>query len=938
MRERDERYARAQAIAHEVLELPDDQIAARLDVLCEGDTELRAEAEWLIAAVIHTSSDRIPRAVAKASAELADALHIDATAADHYHLLERLGEGGMGVVWLAEREIGGVVQRVALKRLHPGSITHYARFQEEQRILATLSHPNIAHLLDAGTGDDGEPYLSMEYVKGMRIDHWCDRHALDLRARIALFIKVCAAVSYAHERLVIHRDLKPANILVDAGGEPKLLDFGIARLLGADSAVTVATRLMTPAYASPEQIEGAPLGTAADVYSLGVILYELIAGMRPFDHLDSEHARSNAIVSGNITPPSRRTRQPTHGDRTPAPTSFARPRGMRIPADVDAIVLKALRREPDQRYASVSDFSEDLRRFLADRPVHARRGQWGYRARRFLWRNRWPLIAAGLLVATAAGFTWRTVLAEREARVQAETSNEVAEFLVSVFAASDSNVSGAARHDLTARAVLDEGAARIDKELSHRPPIRARLLEAVAEAYRHMNDNNKAAVLMREAVDLNLSPAVDQPLAAARCLEALANLLANGEFSAADAEQAAHQSMALAQRLTPADSQEIANAWMVLSLAQNRAGNYAAAQASAEKTLAMNITAYAKSVNRRLASAYNNLCIILTNRGDLAAARGACERTFEIYAAENEPRSMGRAMTTSRYGQVLARQLEPQASGIATNHAIELSRAIQGDHGRFTTLFQLRKAIILDDEGRYDEAGTLLQAVLAAQEQLDGKDSGEYANVLLEIGRRHNLLGEYDKALPLLRQVADSAQARYGPDDPRTLYATTLLALAAMGNGSADAATHAALDAADAAWARKDDPGPYFPPATWFALAKWWAMNGEPAQAIGQLDRIDTLGAKTEVALRARAIALRAQLAHDDAEAALRDLDRAWSLLRDSLGPAHPQTAWQAIAYARALRDADRAEEAATIEAGAKPVFERAYPADSAFRRETATP
>lgn len=933
----DERYQRAQAIVHEVLEHPDEERGARIDAACAGDAELRREVDWLIASTEITGPDGTLAGVGEmADAWLADA-HIETAAPRQYHLVKRIGEGGMGQVWLAERDDGAVRQRVALKMLRgvgAPSETELAHFIAEGRILASLSHPNIAHLIEAGRGADGEPFLAMEYVDGVRIDAWCTTHAPSLRARIELFLKVCAAVEHAHAQLVVHRDLKPVNILVTAGGEPKLLDFGIARLLdhGVETTRTATgLRSMTLAYASPEQIQGRVLGTATDIYSLGIVLYELVAGVRPFEHLGTDHARSNAIVSGTITPPSRQARAVSasvSGDRRSLP-AVAR----RIPADIDAIVLKALRREPAQRYASVAELADDLRRYLASRPVLARHGQWWYRTQRFARRNRWPLAAAIILVTVASGFTWRTLLAEHEARVQAATSDRVAEFLVSVFAASDSNLNLGLRHDLTAREVLDAGTARIDKELGDKPRIRARLLEAVGNAYRHMNDNNKAAKLMREAADLNLSPAVDQPLAAARCLEALANLLANGEFPAGEAESAARQSLALAQRLTAANSQEIANAWMVLSLAQNRAGNYAAAQASAEKTFAMNFAA--RDVrDTRLTAAYNNLCMIRANRGDLARARSECEHTFSLYEANGESRSMGRAMTTSRYGMVLARLFEPQAAMQATDHAIELSRAIQGEHGRFPAVFRLRKAIILDDEGHYEEADALLQSVRAAQEQLNGKDSGEYANVLLETARRYNLLGEFEKALPVLRPITDAARARYGPDDPRTLKATTGLALATLGNGTADTATHAALDAADAAWARKDDAGPYMPPATWFAQAKWFAMNGDAAHASVQLDRIDALGAKTDVFLRARVLALRATLARDDVATALGNLENAWTLLRDSAGPAHPQTAGRALAYARALRDAGRGGEAATIEDNARPIFERAFPKDSAFRRE----
>lgn len=216
--------------------------------------------EWLIAAADDTALDAVPPAIAAAAADLTADLRIDATAPGRYRLIRRLGEGGMGVVWLAEREVAGAHQHVALKRLRMGCVAQHARFHEEQRILAALSHPTIALLVDAGEDVNGDPFLALEYVEGERTDRWCDARALELCARTGLFLKVCAAAAHAHERLVIHRDLKPANALVDAAGEPKLLDFGIARLIGAEATATLAARAMTVAYASPEQIEGAPLG------------------------------------------------------------------------------------------------------------------------------------------------------------------------------------------------------------------------------------------------------------------------------------------------------------------------------------------------------------------------------------------------------------------------------------------------------------------------------------------------------------------------------------------------------------------------------------------------------------------------------------------------------------------------------------------------------
>lgn len=931
----EDRYRRAQALAHELLDLPANERDAYFAAACGGDAELRRETQWLIECAESDDEEKTLRPFERIESlrKQFTSARIDANAPRHYALVERLGEGGMGQVWLAERDGGAVRQRVALKLLRGAtpSASELSRFVAEGRILAALNHPNIAHLVDAGSGADGMPFLAMEYVDGERLDRWCDAHALALRARIELFIKICAAVEYAHGRLVIHRDLKPANILVNRDGEPKLLDFGIARLLDAEIGGNATTVLnaMTMAYASPEQVRGETLGTATDIWSLGVVLYELVAGVRPFDHLSSEHERSNAIVSGQISPPSRSTRTlPARTHATRAPAAPAR----RIPADVDAIVLKALRREPAQRYASVAEFADDLRRFLTARPVLARRGLWTYRAQRFFWRNRWPLAAAFVLFTVAAGFTWRTVLAEREALSQAETADRVTDFLTSIFAASDSNLNTTMRHDLTAREVLDAGTARIEQELASEPRARARLLESVGNAYRHMNDNNRAAGLMREAAELNLSPEVDRPLDAARCLEALANLLANGEFRASEAEDAARRSLALAERLTPAGSQQIANALMVLSLAQNRAGNYAAAEASARKTQALNI-ALRDAPDNRLVSSYNNLCIILANRGDYTAADHACETSLPLYDADGEADSIGKAMTLSRKAQARAALFDAATADAAMAQALKIVRNAQGERSSFAALFELRQAAILDDRGDYVQAATILDHALDTQAQINGKGSGEYAAVQLEVARRQMLLGEFDKAVLMLRDLAASSAKRYGADDPRTAQAQVLLAQALLDDGHADDEARAAAEAANATWTPKDDPGAPAALAAAATLAQGFAMHGDAANAQPLLARVEAPDSRATVWTRARADLAHATLAHarGDTQAAL-DAERiAYERLRDKAGAQHPQTARVGALYARDLRGTGRAKEADAVDAQLRAPFGTASAQDPAL-------
>lgn len=313
-----------------------------------------------------------------------------------YRLGELLGSGGMGTVRLGERVDGEFTHQVAVKLLRPGADDPHLRerFLAERQILASLSHPNIARLLDAGHRDDGQPYLVMEYVEGTTIDVYTA--GLGARQKIALFLKVCAAVSYLHRNLVVHRDLKPANVLVTPEGEPKLLDFGIAKMLDVSSDSTVTSmRMLTPDYASPEQVAGFPVSTASDIYSLGAVLYKLLTGRSPHQFEgDSAGAIALAISCGEITSPAK---------LVPS-----------LKGDLEMILMKALRKEPQERYATADQFSEDLENYLESRPIRARKGDSWYRTRKFL-RRHWPLVAAATLAL--ASLTAGALVANREREI-----------------------------------------------------------------------------------------------------------------------------------------------------------------------------------------------------------------------------------------------------------------------------------------------------------------------------------------------------------------------------------------------------------------------------------------------------------------------------------------------------------------------------------------
>ena len=387
-----ERWSRIDAILKDALDLAPPQRAAYLQQACAGDPPLLEEVESLL-----SFDAEAPRLIASAVGSAATQFQTERlglAAGDPirpYRVVREIGRGGMGTVYLAERDDRQFHKQVAIKLVTRGMDTAALldRFRHERQILARLEHPYIARLLDGGSTPDGRPYLVMEYVEGKPITTWCAEHRLGTRERIDLFRKVCAAVQSAHQSLVVHRDLKPGNILVDAEGSPKLLDFGIARLLGpgdaAQPTITTGTRMLTPDYASPEQVRGDAITTSSDVYSLGAILYELVAGARPHRLQNYTTAEIEQVIC--------------HDE--PLKPSAVSPKPK--PGDLDNIVLMALQKEPARRYGSVAEFSQDLHLYLAGLPVRARQDTFLYRSGKFVRRHRAGVGAVVLLVATLAG-------------------------------------------------------------------------------------------------------------------------------------------------------------------------------------------------------------------------------------------------------------------------------------------------------------------------------------------------------------------------------------------------------------------------------------------------------------------------------------------------------------------------------------------------------
>jgi serine/threonine-protein kinase len=544
------RWTRVADVFDAAVDLPPGERAHALDTLCrtpsgEPDAQLRDEVEALLRAdaLAQTSSDLLN---VSEVASLVEGASATGERIGPWSVIRPIGRGGMGRVDLVERADGAYVQRAALKRLSLVAPSRLRRFLRERQILASLEHPGISRLLDGGVSDGG-PYLVMEYVEGEPITVFAETHGLGLQKRLRLFLQVCDAVAYAHRHLVVHRDIKPSNVLVGtreamgeleprtAPGEPDdarvvLLDFGVARLLDFDAEDPItadsAAAPLTPGYAAPEQLRNQPVTTASDVWSLGVLLYELVARKRPFEG-GTREAWIDAVLRSDPTAPSQAALT-QDAPTTPMRRSEAR----RLRGDLDAICLTALRREPEARYASANDLAADVRRFLAREPVAARRPSSTYRIRRFVSRNRAAVavtllaVVVGLVASVAYTVSLRSarLSAERaavEARREATTADRTAAFLTSLFEQSDPT--GPDPGDRTATEILLAGEATLRTDLADEPAVLASLLATVGRVHRTLGRFDDAETALSDAGALFRQTGVN-PLGHRDALLELANV------------------------------------------------------------------------------------------------------------------------------------------------------------------------------------------------------------------------------------------------------------------------------------------------------------------------------------------------------------------------------------------------------------------------------
>lgn len=471
------------------LEVGDGEREAFLNEQCAGDPELRAEVDSLLSA--HEELDGfIEQPVFKVDSVFVDEPDRSGRRFGNYQIVRQIGAGGMGAVFLAERIDGEFEQRVAVKIIRQAlaETELINRFKRERQILASLNHPSIARLLDGGVANDGTPFLVMEFVEGEAITKSAEQNKLNLEARLRLFLEVCAAVAYAHRNLVIHRDLKPNNIFVDREGQAKLLDFGLAKLtepnandsgssdrLDSEEFTQTAFRALTPAYASPEQIKGSAITTASDIYSLGVVLYELLTGCRPF-HFEGKSLEEVIRAVTVAEPP---LPSSVSGGKSSQPNAKLR-------GDLDNIILMALRKEPERRYRSVEKFADDIDRYLKGLPVAARKNSPRYRAGKFVKRNKFAVAAAALIILSLVGGIFATSWQARQAKREKVKAEKISAFLEQTLRYSNAVQSSLKKNgpEATVSEAVDEAARRLDGgEFDDTPEVKAELERTIASIY-----------------------------------------------------------------------------------------------------------------------------------------------------------------------------------------------------------------------------------------------------------------------------------------------------------------------------------------------------------------------------------------------------------------------------------------------------------------------
>jgi serine/threonine protein kinase/tetratricopeptide (TPR) repeat protein len=762
------RWIRIQALFHDAADLPAHEQRAFLNSACAGDVELIADVLGLLeedarggslldSDMAHVAHDMLDEGVAPA-----------ATAKEFgpYRVKRVLGEGGMGVVYLAERtDLGSLV---AIKILRDAwlSPARRERFSTEQRTLAQLNHPSIARLYDADTMPDGTPFFVMEYVEGLPLTEYCRHHKSSIGDRLHLFRSVCEAVVYAHQHAVIHRDLKPSNILVREDGAVRLVDFGIAKHLETlgqsaeqkiDQTMT-GLRLMTPAYAAPEQVRGEQAGIQSDVYSLGVILYELLSGRLPFDLSSRTPAQAEKILSEQEPEkPSAVAAKNAASPQGAGQTPFA---GKTAWSDLDVLCLTAMHKDPQRRYRSVEALIRDVDHFLGGQPLEARPDTVGYRLGKFVRRNRRSVAAAALVCAAIVGlvivYTVRLARARNVALAEAARTQRVQKFMLDLFQGGDEDAGPAA--DLRVVTLLDRGVKQA-RSLAGEPEVQADLYETLANTYQQLGKMDEADSLFTEALN-------------ARKL------------------------------LFGADSARVAETLVDQSLLRADQGQYDEAERLARDGLEMS-RRHLPPNHPAVARAQSNVGRIMVDRGQFKVAIPILEQALRLQNAQGKVSSDLSSTLTELANCHF--YLGDYAESDALNHRVlDMDRQLLGDRHPNVAEDYINLAAIQFEQGHFPEAEKYDRQALEIIQAWFGRDHPETSSILTILARVLTAQGKLDEAVALLRESLTIQERAYGNAHPRVASTVSELGKVALEQGKLNEA-EADFNRAEAIWTKAYD-------------------------------------------------------------------------------------------------------------------------------------
>lgn len=706
---------------------------------------------------------------------------------DKYKLIDELGKGGMGVVYKAE-QVKPIKRSVALKIIKLGMDTNriIARFETEKQALAVMDHPNIAKVFDAGATDKGRPYFVMELVQGVPIDDYCDRHNLTTQERLKLFIPVCQAVQHAHQKGVIHRDLKPSNVIVTVKEDkaaPKIIDFGIAKATGhrlTEQTLFTEQGLLigTPEYMSPEQAEmtGLDVDTRTDIYSLGVMLYELLVGVLPFDSKSLREAGYSEIqrIIREEEPPKASTRLSKLGDtqtsiakhRKTDPSSLQR----LLKGDLDWITLKAMAKDRTHRYASASELVGDIERYLKSEPVSASPPSTAYRMKKYIKRHKTGVVAASLIVlAMLIGIAGTTLgllkarQAERVARDEAQTSRQISNFLVDLFEVSDP--SEARGNTITAREILDSGAEKIERELEDEPLVRGRLMNTIGEVYTSLGLYNDALPLLEKGLAIREQALNPNDTAVAESLENLGNLFwRKGDYKKA---QSLHErALTIREDAYGPEHVTVASSLNNLANLQHEAGNYEDAKLLYERALEIwEKTSGPEDTN--VAIGLNGLGYLLYNMGKYDEARPLYERSLEIYEKVLGTEHPDLTNPLLNLGLLLRVTGEHEKARSYYERCIEIEEKAFGPEHPHLAVTLSNLAILHAITANFEEAGPLFERVLAINEKALGPEHPKVGSDVTNLGILNAQMGNFDVARQWLERGLAIKEKALGPEHPR---------------------------------------------------------------------------------------------------------------------------------------------------------------------------